>query len=229
MNSSCWIEYKLKIEVFRKARSESLHDSKLSDSSASYCTIGNFNNNNGKTCLLKRLIDGTFTGDNASTIGVEFDSLILNIDNRKVKLQIWDTAGQERFRSISKTYYRNAVGVVLVFDLTGRKSFDSLTSWLTDIHALCDSNAVTQLIGNKSDLSARRVVTMVEAEAFAKQHQMGYMETSAKIGENVREAFVHVAATIMNKGLKTIHQPGPKPKPLLPIQEAPKSDQGGAC
>jgi small GTP-binding protein len=112
----------------------------------------------GKTCLLKRLIDGTFSEDSASTIGVEFDSLILNIDNRKVKLQIWDTAGQERFRSISKTYYRNAVGVVLVFDLTDRKSFDALTSWLNDIHALCDSNAVVQLIGNKSDLSSARFV-----------------------------------------------------------------------
>jgi small GTP-binding protein len=113
--------------------------------------------------------------------------LILNIDNRKVKLQIWDMAGQERFRSIAKTDDRNAVGVPLVFDLTDRKSFDSLTSWLNDIYALCDSNAVTQLIGKKSDLSGRRVVTIVEAEVFAKQHQMGYLEASAKIGENFRD------------------------------------------
>jgi small GTP-binding protein len=141
----------------------------------------------GKTCLLKRLIDGTFTDDSASTIGVVFDSLILNIDNRKVKLQIWEMADQERFRSIAKTDDRNAVGVIRVFDLTDRKSFDSLTSWLNDIHALCDSNAVTQLIGKKSDLSARRAVTIVEAEAFAKQHQMGYLEAPAKIGESVRD------------------------------------------
>jgi small GTP-binding protein len=180
----------------------------------------------GKTCLLKRLIDGTFTEDSASTIGVEFDSLILNIDNRKVKLQIWDTAGQERFRSISKTYYRNAVGCILVFDLTDRKSFDSLTSWLNDVHALCDSNAVVQLIGNKSDLSARRVVTMVEAEAFARQHQMGYMEASAKAGDNVRDAFVHVASTIMNKGLKTIHQPANN-RPLIQPDAAPQP--AGSC
>jgi small GTP-binding protein len=178
----------------------------------------------GKTCLLKRLIEGTFTEDSASTIGVEFDSLILNIDNRKVKLQIWDTAGQERFRSISKTYYRNAVGVILVFDLTDRKSFDALTSWLNDVHALCDSNAVIQLIGNKSDLGARRVVTMVEAESFARQHQMGYMEASAKLGENVRDAFVRVAAAIMNRGLKTIHQPASQ-RPL--ISPTPAEPAGG--
>jgi small GTP-binding protein len=182
----------------------------------------------GKTCLLKRLIDGTFTEDNASTIGVEFDSLILNIDNRKVKLQIWDTAGQERFRSISKTYYRNAVGVILVFDLTDRKSFDSLTSWLNDIHALCDSNAVIQLIGNKSDLAARRVVTIVEAESFAKQHQMGYLEASAKVGENVKDAFVNVAAKIMNKGLKTIQQPA-NARPLIQPAQAGSAAGGGCC
>jgi small GTP-binding protein len=180
----------------------------------------------GKTCLLKRLIDGTFTDDSASTIVVEFDSLILPIENRKVKLQIWDTAGQERFRSISKTYYRNAVGVILVFDLTDRKSFDALTSWLNDIHALCDSNAVTQLIGNKSDLGARRVVTMVEAEAFARQHQMEYLEASAKVGENVRDAFVQVAARIMNKGLKTIPVPIP-PRPLIQPETQPTG--GGCC
>jgi small GTP-binding protein len=133
--------------------------------------------------------------------------LILNIDNQKVKLQIWGTAGQERFRLILKTYYRNPVGFILVFDLTDRKSFDSLTSWLNDIHALCDSNAVIQPIGNKSDLGARRVVTIVEAESFAKHHQMRYLEASAKVGENVKDAFVSAAAKIMNKGLKTTHQP----------------------
>lgn len=180
----------------------------------------------GKTCLLKQLLEGTFTDDSASTIGVEFDSLILNIDNRKVNLQIWDTAGQERFRSISKTHYRNAVGVILVFDLTDRKSFDALTSWLDDIHELCDSNAVIQLIGNKADLSARRVVTVVEAEAFAKQYQMGYCEASAKIGENVKDAFVRVAATIVSKGLKTIHG-GPSQGSLMEPTQAPQ--ENGSC
>jgi GTPase SAR1 family protein len=86
---------------------------------------------------------------------------------------------------------------------------------------------VIQLIGNKSDLSARRVVTIVEAEVFARQHQMGYLEASAKIGENVKDAFVHVAATIMNKGLKTIRQPA-NARPLIQATPA-KSAEGGCC
>jgi GTPase SAR1 family protein len=96
----------------------------------------------------ERLIDGIFTDDSASTIDVEFDSLILNINNRKVNCKSGNSR-QERFRSISKPYYRNAVGVILVFDLTDRKSFDSLMSWFNDTHALNDSNAVIQLTGNK--------------------------------------------------------------------------------
>jgi small GTP-binding protein len=180
----------------------------------------------GKTCLLKRLVDGTFIEDTSSTIGVEFDSITLNIDNRKVKLQIWDTAGQERFRSISKTYYRNAVGVILVFDVTDRKSFDSLSTWLNDVHALCDSNAVIELIGNKTDLGSRRIVTLVEAETFANQHQMEYLETSAKSNENVRDAFVNVAAKIMNRGLKATN-PAADKKPIL--TGAPPKPSGGCC
>ncbi|KAH0788109.1 small GTP-binding protein [Histomonas meleagridis] len=173
----------------------------------------------GKTAILKRLVEDIFIEESQSTIGVEFDSTILNIDNRRVKLQIWDTAGQERFRSIAKAYYRNAVGVILVFDITDRESFDELTSWLNDIHSLCDPNAVVQLIGNKADLSSRRVVTLSEAEQFASNQKMQYLETSAKTADNVREAFVRVATTILSKGLKPSTPPIDK-RPLLPEETA---------
>lgn len=161
----------------------------------------------GKTAILKRLVEDTFTEESQSTIGVEFDSTILTIDDKKVKLQIWDTAGQERFRSIAKAYYRNAVGVILVFDITERKSFDDLSTWLNDVHTLCDPNAVIQLIGNKCDLTDQRVVTLTEAENFAEQHHMKYLETSAKGGDNVRDTFVGVATAIMSKGLKPSNPP----------------------
>jgi len=156
----------------------------------------------GKTAILKRLVEDSFTDESQSTIGVEFDSTIINVDDQKVKLQIWDTAGQERFRSIAKAYYRNAVGVILVFDITERKSFDDLSGWLNDIRTLCDPNAVIQLIGNKSDLGSSRVVTLSEAEQYATQQHMSYLETSAKGGDNVREAFIRVAGQILSKGLK---------------------------
>jgi small GTP-binding protein len=182
----------------------------------------------GKTAILKRLVEDQYTDDSQSTIGVEFDSTVLNIGDRKVKLQIWDTAGQERFRSIAKAYYRNAVGVIVVYDLTDRKSFDDLNSWLTDIHALCDANAVIQLIGNKSDLAPNRVVTVTEAEQFANHHHIQYLETSAKMGANVREAFVKVAATIIGKGGKTAPPPINR-SPLLPAPNVAEQKQDGCC
>jgi small GTP-binding protein len=156
----------------------------------------------GKTAILNRLVEDSFTDESLATIGVEFESTVLMVDGQKVKLQIWDTAGQERFRSIAKAYYRNAVGVIVVYDLTDRKSFDELTAWLTDIHALCDANAVIQLIGNKSDLASERAVSVSEAESFAEHHRIQYLETSAKIGANVGEAFVKVAALILQRGVK---------------------------
>ncbi|OHT08995.1 small GTP-binding protein [Tritrichomonas foetus] len=169
----------------------------------------------GKTAILKRLVEDTFTEESQSTIGVEFDSTMITVEDRRVKLQIWDTAGQERFRSIAKAYYRNAVGVILVFDITERKSFDDLSSWLNDVHTLCDPSAVIQLIGNKADLTDQRAVTLTEAEAFASHQHMQYLETSAKAGDNVREAFVRVAGNIVSKGLRPSNPPIDK-SPLLP-------------
>jgi small GTP-binding protein len=177
----------------------------------------------GKTAILKRLVEDTFSEESQSTIGVEFDSTILNIENRRVKLQIWDTAGQERFRSIAKAYYRNAVGVIAVYDLIDRKSFDDLGSWMTDIHALCDANAVVQLIGNKADMAAYRRITVQEAEEFASQHHIKYIETSAKSGANVKDAFVRLAVDIMERGMKSAN-PGPGPKGLLDGQDSGKKE-----
>jgi small GTP-binding protein len=169
----------------------------------------------GKTAILKRLVDNSYQDDTQSTVGVEFDTITLIVDNRKVKLQIWDTAGQERFRSIARAYYRNAVGVILVFDVTDRRSFDALPGWISDIRALCDPNAIVQLIGNKSDLKSHRLVTIAEAEAFASQQKVQYIETSAKYGDNVSEAFVRVATSLMSKGYRQT-QGSPGRSPFLP-------------
>lgn len=178
----------------------------------------------GKTAILKRLVEDSFSDESQSTIGVEFDSTMIFVDDKKIKLQIWDTAGQERFRSIAKAYYRNAVGVILVFDITDRKSFDELSGWLNDVHQLCDPNAVIQLIGNKSDLVNQRVVTLTEAEQFSSHHHMQYLETSAKGGDNIREAFVRVASSILSKGLKPSNPPIDK-SPLLPDSQPQQSKE----
>jgi small GTP-binding protein len=156
----------------------------------------------GKTAILKRLVDDVFTQESQSTIGVEFIATTVDVGGTSVKLQIWDTAGQERFRSIAKAYFRSAVGVILVFDLTDRKSFEDLNGWLNDVHSLCDPNAVVTLIGNKSDLTKERAISQSEAESFAKMHQLTYLETSALGGDNIQEAFQRTAETVYRKSSK---------------------------
>jgi small GTP-binding protein len=166
----------------------------------------------GKTAILKRLVDDVFSHDNQSTIGVEFLATTIDVEGQSVKLQIWDTAGQERFRSIAKAYFRSAIGVILVFDLTERKSFDDLNQWLVDIHALCDPNAVVTLIGNKLDLAENRTITSKEAETFAELHRLAYFETSALAGDNIQEAFHRTAAAVIRRNVSgTTPLPGSIP------------------
>lgn len=153
----------------------------------------------GKTAILTRLVDHVFTGESQSTIGVEFIATQINVDNTVFRLQIWDTAGQERFRAIAKAYFRSAIGVMLVFDLTDRKSFDDLNGWLNDVHTHCDPNVVVTLIGNKSDLEDTRKVSESEARAFAELHQLQYLETSALDGSNVQLAFETAASNVLKK------------------------------
>jgi small GTP-binding protein len=177
----------------------------------------------GKTAILKRLIDDVFVPENQSTIGVEFLASVLEIDGQSIRLQIWDTAGQERFRSIAKAYFRSAMGVILVFDLTERRSFDDLNRWLSDIHQLCDPNAVTTLIGNKLDLK-NRAITTTEAESFAQLHQLTYFETSALGGDNIKEAFHRTAATILRKSPST-----GAPPTVASVKTGSEGDSGGCC
>lgn len=142
------------------------------------------------------------------TIGVEFGARMVNIDGKQIKLQIWDTAGQESFRSITRSYYRGAAGALLVYDITRRETFNHLTSWLEDARQHSSSNMVIMLIGNKSDLESRRDVKREEGEAFAREHGLIFMETSAKTACNVEEAFINTAKEIYRKiqqGLFDVH------------------------
>merc|ERR1712244_184218 len=124
----------------------------------------------GKSCLLLQFTDKRFQPVHDLTIGVEFGARMINIDGKQIKLQIWDTAGQESFRSITRSYYRGAAGALLVYDMTRRDTFNHLTTWLEDARQHSNSNMVIMLIGNKSDLEARRDVRKEEGEAFAREH-----------------------------------------------------------
>merc|ERR1712232_965556 len=135
----------------------------------------------GKSCLLHRFTEDKFSADSPHTIGVEFGTRIIEVKGQKIKLQIWDTAGQERFRAVTRSYYRGAAGALLVYDITRRATYNHLTSWLTDARNLTNPNTVIMLIGNKKD---------------AEEHGLVFLETSAKTGENVEEAFVKTAQLI---------------------------------
>ena len=183
----------------------------------------------GKTAIVQRLVDGTFCDEGQSTVGVEFKSHSISFDDETMKLSIWDTAGQERFRSVSKAYFRNAVGAILVFSLDDAQSFNELDGWLNDLHALATANAVILLVGNKADVSEKTVTTS-EAEAFAKRHNLEYLETSAKDGVNINDTFVRLARDINDKVKKgelrgTFQSPSTSPiGGPRPVQQPQQND-----
>eukprot|EP00049_Salpingoeca_infusionum_P017511 m.353239 g.353239 ORF g.353239 m.353239 type:complete len:217 (-) comp16715_c0_seq1:358-1008(-) len=150
----------------------------------------------GKSCLLHQFTEQKFMPDCPHTIGVEFGTRIIEVSGQKIKLQIWDTAGQERFRAVTRSYYHGAAGALLVYDITRRSTYNKLRTWLNDARALTNPNTVIFLIGNKSDLEAKRDVTTEEAQEFAKENGLVFLETSAKTGERVDEAFLETAKSI---------------------------------
>jgi Ras-related protein Rab-2A len=112
---------------------------------------------------------------------------LISINQKKVKLQIWDTAGQESFRSISRAYYRNAIGCILVYDMTRRETFTHLQSWLDDVSMHGNDLIRTCVVANKSDMESKRVISREEGEEFAKSNNLLYHEVSAKSGKNVED------------------------------------------
>ena len=164
----------------------------------------------GKTSILFRLVDDIFIEQNQPTIGVEFKTYSTIIENHKIKLQIWDTAGQERFRSVSKAYFRNSVGALIVFDVTFRDSFDQVKNWIKDLENLSSPNSYIILVGNKIDLSSDRVISEREAQDFAIRHGMIYIETSALQNKNISETFLKLSQGIFKNlkksNLKTLNK-----------------------
>ncbi|KAL9258974.1 Ras-related protein [Drosera capensis] len=150
----------------------------------------------GKTQLLARFTRNEFSVDSKATIGVEFQTKTLIVDQKTVKAQIWDTAGQERYRAVTSAYYRGAVGAMLVYDMTKRQSFDHMVRWLEELRGHADKNIVIILIGNKCDLASLRAVPVEDAKEFAERENLFFMETSALDTTNVESAFLTVLSEI---------------------------------
>ncbi|KAL9836948.1 ras-related protein Rab-39B [Geothlypis trichas] len=152
----------------------------------------------GKSCLIRRFTEGRFAQISDPTVGVDFFSRLVEIEpGKRIKLQIWDTAGQERFRSITRAYYRNSVGGLLLFDITNRRSFQNVHEWLeeTKVHVQ-PYQIVFVLVGHKCDLDTQRQVTRHEAEKLAAAYGMRYIETSARDAINVEKAFTDLTRDI---------------------------------
>mmetsp|Transcript_6141 Transcript_6141/g.5489 ORF Transcript_6141/g.5489 Transcript_6141/m.5489 type:complete len:215 (+) Transcript_6141:176-820(+) len=133
------------------------------------------------------------------TIGIDFKMKNIEIDGKRVKIQIWDTAGQERFRTITTSYYRNSQGVLLVYDITQKETFVSIRNWMAQIQLHADANINKVLIGNKCDLLSKRVVTHEEGESLAREYKIPFFETSALSNINVDEAFMTLSKTVYER------------------------------
>jgi len=157
----------------------------------------------GKSSLLLRFADNTFSGSYITTIGVDFKIRTINVDGERVKLQIWDTAGQERFRTITSTYYRGTHGVIVVYDVCNADTFQNVKRWLHEIEQNCDVvNKI--LVGNKNDDPSRKVVSTPDAQRFADQMDIKLFETSAKDNVNVEEMFTCITKMVLRS--KREHQ-----------------------
>eukprot|EP00668_Euglena_longa_P007162 GGOE01008567.1.p1 GENE.GGOE01008567.1~~GGOE01008567.1.p1 ORF type:complete len:222 (-),score=86.19 GGOE01008567.1:455-1120(-) len=143
----------------------------------------------GKSNLMTRYTSDEFNVESPSTIGVEFMTKGLKIENRDVKAQIWDTAGQERFRAISRSIYHGAKGAMLVYDITNQQSFDNIPNWLNELVSHVSPSTVIMLIGNKCDLEHLRAVKKDVAHKFAEEKRLLFLETSALDTTNVDKAF----------------------------------------
>ncbi|KAF9313067.1 GTP-binding protein of the rab [Podila horticola] len=185
----------------------------------------------GKSCLLLRFADDTYTESYISTIGVDFKIRTIELEGKTVKLQIWDTAGQERFRTITSSYYRGAHGIIVVYDVTDQDTFANVKQWLSEIDRYASEGVNKLLVGNKSDLTNKKVVEYTVAKEFADQLTIPFLETSAKSATNVEQAFMTMAKQIKDRmGAATVSPAGAnKSIKVGSGQQLPAQSSGGCC
>ena len=154
----------------------------------------------GKTCVILRYSDNKFTKHQMSTVGIDFKIKVIEYKTKQIKLIIWDTAGQERFRNITNQYYNGADGIILIYDVTNRNSFNNVTYWINQIASKSDRTKIGLiLVGNKTDDEKSRVITKEEGEILGKNNEIDFMETSAFTNYNINECFDCVIDQIFKK------------------------------
>lgn len=181
----------------------------------------------GKTCVLFRFSEDAFNSTFISTIGIDFKIRTIDLDGKKIKLQIWDTAGQERFRTITTAYYRGAMGIMLVYDITNEKSFDNIRNWIRNIEEHAATDVEKMVLGNKCDMNDKRQVSKERGEQLAVEYGVKFMETSAKTSVNVEESFISLARDIKRKMDKKLENPNPNGPGNIKVTSEAKPKKGG--
>jgi len=153
----------------------------------------------GKSCLLLRFADDTYTESYISTIGVDFKIRTIELDGKTIKLQIWDTAGQEKYHALSPIYYRGSNGAFLVYDITDTDSFQRIKNWVRELRSALGTDCVLCIVGNKSDLEKNRHVPLREAEEYATSVGAEHFSTSAKLNQGLSELFLDISQKMIEK------------------------------
>lgn len=207
----------------------------------------------GKTSIIKRFIFDNFDENNSATIGVDLISKNITVDGKTVRLNLWDTAGQERFRCLIPGYIRDSNVAIIVYDISKKESYTNMQGWLTEVKSQREDDVLIAIVGCKSDLEAKREVTLQEGQAFAEEHKALFTEVSAKNGSNINQTFQQVVNQLLGvtgnsqiqvpaltEGreqqqsrfhLETPHQqkPGQTPTGGNDAVNTTKDKQGGGC
>ena len=181
----------------------------------------------GKTCILRRFVENKFLKNHLATIGIDFKTKTLNINNQEIKLKIWDTAGQERFRNITTQYYKGADGIVLIYDVTDDASYEKIRDWMEQILSNTKREDIgLVLLGNKCDMEPR-AVTEEQGNKMAEELKVSYFETSALTGQGINEAFNELTRDIMKR--KGVDNGGNENLELNNNISKKKKDGNGCC
>lgn len=180
----------------------------------------------GKSSLVLRFVKGQFHEYQESTIGAAFLTQTLQLDGATVKFEIWDTAGQERYHSLAPMYYRGAQAAVVVYDVTNQDTFSRAKNWVKELQRQANPTIVIAFTGNKADLASRRAVDFEEAQAYAEDNGLLFMETSAKTAQNVNEMFLAIAKKLP----KSEPQTGQSRAGRVDLQQSDRGEgAGGGC
>ena len=153
----------------------------------------------GKTSFIIRFTKNKFDETYLATIGVDYKDRIINIENKQYKLMFYDTAGEEKYKSIPKNYIKNMQGIILMYDITDKSSFDSIIDWISDVKEIKGDNFPMILVGNKIDLNESREVTEEMGYELAEKIQIEFFETSNKDGTNIQEAGLEIVYKILSE------------------------------